>query len=118
MLSHGRPGRGKRPPPTTRGAWWIAWSAATTVLLLVGAHRAPSYAEGSAGTYASTGCVACHGSRAQGAEGPRLIGTTRSLDWFIRYVRDPVGKMPSFGTDQISDQELTAIWKELSAKDS
>ena len=94
----------------------LSWlGAGIAVSLVTTVNGASPDNQGLLGAYVSAGCVACHGSEAQGAKGPRLSGTTRKLDWFIRYVRDPAGQMPAFGTDQISDQDLAVIWNRLAA---
>lgn len=58
--------------------------------------------------YNKAGCVACHGTEAQGSSiAPRLSGHT--AEQVRRYLRNPQGKMPRFGLDKISDSQLEAI---------
>lgn len=58
--------------------------------------------------FAEKGCAACHGPEAEGTEiGPALPGHT--AEQILRQVRDPLGKMPPFTEEQISDAELEKI---------
>lgn len=53
------------------------------------------------------GCAQCHGHNAEGGFGPALAGRTR--DRVFRQVRNPVGEMPPFSPDQVSDADLEKI---------
>jgi mono/diheme cytochrome c family protein len=58
--------------------------------------------------YLAKGCAACHGQNAEGSDiAPALPGHTK--EQVLRQVRTPVGNMPSFGPEKISDDELEMI---------
>ena len=64
-------------------------------------------AEGHA-LFQAKGCAACHGTNAEGtAIAPALASHTR--EQVVRQARSPVGTMPRFGPDQVSDAELELI---------
>lgn len=72
------------------------------------ATAAPAPASEGRQLYISKGCVACHGSDAQGTTiAPALQG--RSKKQVTNQVRNPVGLMPRFGPELISDAELERI---------
>jgi len=55
--------------------------------------------------YIAAGCVACHGADGRGSTfAPMLPG--HNAEQVKRYVRNPVGKMPRFGNDKLSDADL------------
>ena len=54
-------------------------------------------------------CANCHGAQGEGGRGPKLAGTTRSLDAFISKVRRGGGIMPAFTEDEISDLGLAHV---------
>ena len=63
------------------------------------------------------GCDRCHGSQGEGlaATDPnagltRIVSTTRTLPAFVQLVRQPKGRMPPFGSKQVSDMELTDVY--------
>jgi mono/diheme cytochrome c family protein len=60
-------------------------------------------------------CATCHGPEAQGAVGPALAPPPRPLPDFMRYVRQPAGKMPPFAPQAVSDAELADIYAFLQA---
>jgi mono/diheme cytochrome c family protein len=58
--------------------------------------------------YIAAGCIACHGAEGIGSTfAPMLPGHT--AEQVKRYVRNPVGKMPRFGTDKLSDADLETL---------
>lgn len=58
--------------------------------------------------FVSKGCSACHGTQGEGSGiAPALGGHTG--EQVKRQVRSPVGLMPAFSPDQISNQELEQI---------
>ncbi len=58
--------------------------------------------------YLAKGCSACHGQDANGtAIAPALQG--KSAEQVRNQVRSPVGNMPAFTTDQVTDAELDKI---------
>ena len=61
-------------------------------------------------TFSAHMCATCHGPEAQGAVGPALAPPPRPLPDFVRYVRQPAGKMPAFTAQSISDAELADIY--------
>jgi mono/diheme cytochrome c family protein len=67
--------------------------------------------------FRSQGCNQCHGSQGEGSSAisqnvrmPRIASTTLSLPAFVQLVRRSKGQMPSFGSDQVSDAELTDVY--------
>lgn len=59
---------------------------------------------------AQNSCASCHGEDFSGAMGPALAGTSLSQDEFDDIVRNGQGSMPAFNEDQVSDEELTAMY--------
>ena len=58
--------------------------------------------------FAVKGCATCHGLAGAGSDiAPALPG--HSAEQVLRQVRSPVGSMPAFGAERISDQELDLI---------
>jgi len=58
--------------------------------------------------YVSKGCSACHGQDTQGTQiAPALPGHSESI--VRRQVRSPIGLMPVFPPDKITNEELTLI---------
>ena len=58
--------------------------------------------------FISKGCAACHGQNAEGSPiAPALPGHTE--EQVKRQVRNPVGTMPRFAPEQISEEELEQI---------
>ena len=58
--------------------------------------------------YAEKGCAACHGADGEGTElAPAMAGHSETQ--VLRQVRAPVGIMPPFSPEAISDDELTKI---------
>ena len=82
------------------------------------ATQAPASAAAPAGdaaagkqTWATKPCAGCHGANAEGVVGPKLAGTSLSLDQVMRTVRNGKGGgMPQFGTSVVSDKELADIY--------
>jgi mono/diheme cytochrome c family protein len=61
--------------------------------------------------YKSTGCGSCHGAEGQGtAAGPSLAAGPLPLTDFIAFVRQPTGTMPGYRAEDISEEDLTAIY--------
>jgi len=94
----------------------VALGFSVTALAVVSAQAAPQAAgakEGGAGkaengkkVFASHGCAACHGVSGQGAAGPKIAPPPLEFPAFVKQVRDPVGEMPPFTPDQVSDADL------------
>lgn len=59
------------------------------------------------GAYQAAGCSSCHGQDGEGGVGPALAGHTDAQ--VEKQVRDPVGDMPAFGSEKLSDQQLALI---------
>ena len=60
---------------------------------------------------AQNSCASCHGEDFSGGMGPALAGTSLSEEEFTDIVRNGQGSMPAFGEDQVSDEELTALYQ-------
>lgn len=63
----------------------------------------------------SPSCAGCHGAQGEGGIGPRVAGTTLSLDTFQRQVRNPRSRntaslMPAFTTQQVNESDLKKIY--------
>ncbi|CAM4175266.1 c-type cytochrome [Jeotgalicoccus halotolerans] len=56
-------------------------------------------------------CASCHGQDFSGGMGPALAGTSLAEEDFTTTVREGRGSMPAFSTDQIADEELTALYQ-------
>ncbi|OGO40750.1 MAG: hypothetical protein A2Z04_09020 [Chloroflexi bacterium RBG_16_57_9] len=56
------------------------------------------------------GCIGCHGEQAEGKVGPRLAGTQLSLEAVRAQVRKPREKMPPFGPERVSNEEVAQIY--------
>ena len=65
--------------------------------------------------YASLPCLGCHGENAEGGVGPKLAGLSISFDRFQSIVRNGHEEMPKFGTDVVSDQQLTDVYAWLTS---
>ena len=78
------------------------------------APRAQNSAAGNAqkgkDAFAARMCATCHGPEGQGAVGPALAPPPRPLPDFMRYVRQPAGKMPPFTPQAVSDADLADIY--------
>ena len=59
---------------------------------------------------AQNSCASCHGEDFSGGMGPALAGTDLSEDEFTDIVRNGEGSMPAFDEDEVSDEELTAMY--------
>ena len=58
--------------------------------------------------FSEKGCAACHGQNAEGSDiAPALPGHT--AEQVRRQVRNPIGTMPRFGPEQITDEELEEL---------
>ena len=60
---------------------------------------------------AQNSCASCHGEDYSGGMGPALAGTDLSEEEFTDIVRNGQGSMPAFDEDQVSDEELTAMYE-------
>lgn len=60
---------------------------------------------------AQNSCASCHGEDFSGGMGPALAGTSLGEEEFTDIVRNGQGSMPAFGEDQVSDEELTALYE-------
>ncbi len=58
-------------------------------------------------SFRDAGCAACHGQNGQGNIGPPMGGHTAQQ--VVRQVRAPLGAMPLFSPDELSNAELASI---------
>lgn len=67
--------------------------------------------------YFQTGCYACHGTIGHGAflAGPRLTPPLMAFEPFSAQLREPVGRMPRYGAETTSDQDIADIYAFLRA---
>ena len=64
--------------------------------------------------FAKAGCATCHGPSAKGgADAPALDGLSRPYPEFVKIVREGSGEMPPHTKDDVTDEQLTAIYKWL-----
>lgn len=56
-----------------------------------------------------TGCQRCHGPEGEGKFAGPLAGTDKSAEEFIEQARTPRRNMPSFSTEQVSDEVITDL---------
>ena len=63
--------------------------------------------------FARAGCATCHGPSAKGADAPALAGLTRPYSEFVKIVREGTGEMPAHSKDDVTDEQLTVIYKWL-----
>jgi mono/diheme cytochrome c family protein len=85
-----------------------------------GGAAAPSTqgdAKAGAQAWASKPCAGCHGANAEGGAGPRLAGTSLTLDRVKNTVRNGRGgEMPKFSADQVSDADIANIYAWLKSQ--
>lgn len=78
----------------------------------VNAQAAPQGAAGGGNAqngkqvFANHRCASCHGVNGQGAAGPKIAPPPLEFPAFVKQVRDPVGEMPPFALDEVSDKDL------------
>lgn len=60
-------------------------------------------------------CQQCHGAMGEGVFGAPLAGTEKTAQEFITQVRTPRNRMPSFSTDQVTDEQIIDIHAYLSS---
>ena len=75
-----------------------------------GADEGASTSDVDAEGVAQSSCASCHGEDFSGGMGPALEGTSLSEEEFTDTVRNGQNSMPAFSEDQVSDEELTAMY--------
>lgn len=67
--------------------------------------------------YFQTGCYACHGTIGQGGflAGPKVTPPLLPYAAFAGQLRDPANKMPRYGSETMSDQQVANIYAYLAA---
>ncbi|MDP9049609.1 MAG: c-type cytochrome [Acidobacteriota bacterium] len=68
--------------------------------------------------YRQQGCDKCHGAWGEGLSSPtlpRIASTPLALPAFLQSIRKPKGPMPPYGSQQVSDSELTDVYAFLKA---
>jgi len=60
--------------------------------------------------FVGKGCAGCHGANAAGNFGPKLAGTTLTLQQVLQQIRSPRSEMPAFPPSQLSDEEASFIY--------
>lgn len=60
--------------------------------------------------YVDKGCAGCHGPNATGNFGPKLAGTTLTLQQVLQQLRSPRREMPAYPPSQLSDEEESFIY--------
>jgi len=60
-------------------------------------------------------CKSCHGEAGQGVWGPPLAGSEKDAQAWIMQVRSPRNRMPSFSTEQVSDEMIVDIQAYISS---
>ena len=75
-----------------------------------GSEEGASSGDADAEGIAQNSCASCHGEDFSGGMGPALEGTSLSEEEFTDTVRNGQNSMPAFSEDQVSDEELTAMY--------
>src|SRR5262245_16697552 len=101
----------------TRDRFWAL--ALTGGMALTFASAAAGQDDPGKREYVRAGCDSCHGPDAHGAgQAPELAGLKRPYPEFVKIVRDGTGEMPPHSKDEVSDEQLAAIYKWLTALSS
>jgi mono/diheme cytochrome c family protein len=58
-------------------------------------------------------CAECHGQKAQGDQGPRLVPMTMEYDEVLAKVRQGGGEMPSISKTTMTDDEVKQVFEYL-----
>jgi len=93
-----------------------SWPAFVAIAGLLGWTASASSQDTTVGKreYVRAGCDSCHGPDAHGAgQAPELAGLHRAFPEFVKIVREGVGEMPPHSKDEVSDEQLTAIYQWL-----
>ncbi len=75
-------------------------------------------AAAAAALFATKGCAECHGAEGEGMDRPNseLAGTRLIIQQFSTRVRNGKGSaMPGYGPEQLTDEEIRALWEWLRA---
>ncbi len=74
-----------------------------------GTLASPGVEEGMAVFTGKGLCANCHGANGEGGFGPTLAGRGLAAERVVRQLRTPFRNMPSFRTNQVSDDEAASI---------
>ena len=58
-------------------------------------------------------CADCHGQKAQGDQGPRLVPMTMEYDEVLAKVRQGGGEMPAISKTTMTDDEVKQVFEYL-----
>lgn len=92
----------------------ILLAAAAAITVTVGRAQTPTFDKD---VYSTSSCMGCHGQQAMGGLGPPIAKTKMQAEIFEKLVREGKGMMPATPKEQMSDEELKAVYEELQAKE-
>lgn len=96
--------------PMRRAAMIVLMLIAAIFGLAIPANATAQDASRGREVYDRLECASCHRQDASGGMGPRLAGTTLSIDEMRDQLRDPPRMMPTFGPDRLSDDEIADLY--------
>jgi mono/diheme cytochrome c family protein len=86
-------------------------SVASAAVALVRAEPAPSDRT----LFVKYGCYQCHGYEGQGGEALRIAPSAFPFEAFAARVRKPANEMPAYAPEVLTDADLRAIYRYVSA---
>jgi hypothetical protein len=89
----------------------------TFALVLMLAALTLAQPEGKKDIFGTSSCMGCHGMNAMGGLGPPIARTKVTESEFFKTVRSGKGMMPATPVDQLSDDEVKAMYAELQGKE-
>lgn len=67
--------------------------------------------------YGTSSCMGCHGMTGMGGMGPPVAGTKLTEEQFLKIVREGKGMMPATPVNQMSDDDVRAMYDQLKVKE-
>jgi mono/diheme cytochrome c family protein len=109
------PASANRPRSRTFGAGFFEASLALLCCATVALAFSVGNPQKGKHVFETHGCPQCHGNQGQGfsnaqTQAPRIGPTRLSPTAFVGFVRHPVGRMPSYPSQDISDSELADLY--------
>ncbi|MEQ1822163.1 MAG: cytochrome c [Fimbriimonadaceae bacterium] len=89
----------------------------TFAFALMLATLALAQPEGKKDVFGTSSCMGCHGMNAMGGLGPPIAKTKVIESEFFKTVRSGKGMMPATPADQLSDEDVKAMYAELQGKE-
>lgn len=107
------------PPTPTTAALPTATKAVAVVPTATQAAAVPTVDAALAAhgkqLFTAEGCVICHGKQGEGVSAPKIAGTKLTLEQVMHQIRQPRAEMPAFTPEQLSDNDIRAIYAYLQA---